>query len=71
MLKVIFAVIIVGTTLTGCEKISTKIDLECKDNILHYNYERKALFPFEYVESAHKGIATYANDGKVIKCKQD
>ena len=40
MLKVIFAVLIVGTTLTGCEKISTKIDLECKDNVLHYNYER-------------------------------
>lgn len=71
MLKVIFTALIVGTTLSGCEKISTKIDLECKENILHYHYERKALFPFEYIETSQKGVAQYANNGKLIKCKQD
>lgn len=69
MLKVCLA-LLVGVSLVGCEKISTKIDLECKGDVLHYNYERKALFPFEYVESSAKGVATYANNGKVITCSQ-
>lgn len=69
MLKLCLA-LLAGVSLTGCEKFSTKIDLECKGNVLHYNYERKALFPFEYVESSAKGVATYANTGKVITCSQ-
>ena len=63
-------VLLVGVSLVGCE-IRTKMDLECKDDVLHYYYERKVEFPFEYVEQSAKGVATYANNGKVIKCKQD
>ena len=48
-LKVILALFVV-IAVVGCEKIQTKIDLECKNGSLQYHYERKALFPFEYVD---------------------
>lgn len=70
MLKVILAVF-VGLTMVGCEKIQTKIDLECKNGLLHYHYERKALFPFEYVEQSAEGVATYADNKEVIKCTRE
>ena len=69
MLKVCLA-LLVGVFLVGCEQSTTRFDLECKDNVLHYYYERKVVFPFEYVEIAAKGVATYANNGKVITCSQ-
>ena len=69
MLKVCLA-LLVGVSLVGCEKVRTKMDLECKGNVLHYYYERKVEFPFEYVEQSVKGVATYANNGKVITCSQ-
>lgn len=69
MLKV-FLALLVGVSLVGCEKVRTKMDLECKENVLHYYYERKVEFPFEYVEQSAKGVATYANNGKVITCSQ-
>lgn len=67
MLKVCLA-LLVGMALVGCEKVRTTLDLECKDNVLHYHYERKVEFPFEYVEQSDKGVAIYANNGKVITC---
>ena len=71
MFKNIMLVLILGVTLTGCEKVQVKFDLECKNDVLNYHYERKVLFPFEYTEQSANGVATYANNGKVIKCKQD
>lgn len=67
VLKVILALFVV-IAVVGCEKIQTKIDLECKNGILHYHYERKALFPFEYIDISSKGVATYADNKEVIKC---
>ena len=71
MFKNVMLVLILGVTLTGCEKVQVKFDLECKNDVLNYHYERKVLFPFEYTEQSAKGVATYANNGKVIKCNKE
>lgn len=70
MLKVILTLAL-GLTLVGCEKIQTKMDLECENGVLRYNYERKVLFPFEYVEQSAQGVATYADNKEIIKCSRE
>ena len=67
VLKVILALFVV-ITVVGCEKIQTKIDLECKNGTLRYHYEQKVLFPFEYIKQSHKGVAVYSDNKEIIKC---
>ena len=71
MFKNAVLVLIFGVTLTGCEKVQVKFDLECKNDVLNYHYERKVIFPFGYTEQSAKGIATYADNGEVIKCNKE
>lgn len=51
------------------KRFQPRIDLECKDNVLIIIMNEKLCFRLNMLNQAHKGIATYANDGAISQTR--